>query len=173
MLLIVSALILIFGLAATTRTQNITVGGYYPGLIVSGHADLHVTAGHTGSSACSRFHNMWSKRVSSELFPLLGAGEPNYWKSLRGEFSPHSLFSITVIRGWVRESILPINMFSSLYSAFSIHPPDESYQEGRQLSQFEMLFPTSASYSTVLDEELNDLCAPKQLQELSSHIYFN
>lgn len=34
-LLIVSALILIFGLAATTRTQNITVGGYYPGIIVS------------------------------------------------------------------------------------------------------------------------------------------
>lgn len=35
MLLIVSVLILILGLAATTRTQNITVGGYYPGLIVS------------------------------------------------------------------------------------------------------------------------------------------
>lgn len=35
MLLIVSVLILIFGLAATTRTQNITVGGYYPGIIVS------------------------------------------------------------------------------------------------------------------------------------------
>ncbi|KAM9833695.1 transmembrane protein 255A isoform X1 [Syngnathus typhle] len=34
MLLIVSVLILIFGLAATTRTQNITVGGYYPGLIL-------------------------------------------------------------------------------------------------------------------------------------------
>lgn len=37
MLLIVSVLILIFGLAATTRTQNITVGGYYPGVIVSAH----------------------------------------------------------------------------------------------------------------------------------------
>lgn len=35
MLLMVSVLILIFGLAATTRTQNITVGGYYPGAIVS------------------------------------------------------------------------------------------------------------------------------------------
>ncbi|XP_037531646.1 transmembrane protein 255A [Nematolebias whitei] len=34
MLLIVSVLILIFGLAATTRTQNITVGGYYPGAIL-------------------------------------------------------------------------------------------------------------------------------------------
>lgn len=34
LLLIVSVLILIFGLAATTRTQNITVGGYYPGVIL-------------------------------------------------------------------------------------------------------------------------------------------
>ncbi|KAM9414184.1 transmembrane protein 255A-like isoform 2-T2 [Salvelinus alpinus] len=33
MLLIVSVLILVFGLAATTRTQNITVGGYYPGVL--------------------------------------------------------------------------------------------------------------------------------------------
>lgn len=44
MLLIVSVLILIFGLAATTRTQNITVGGYYPGVIVSPHSHLHATA---------------------------------------------------------------------------------------------------------------------------------
>ena len=42
LLLIVSVLILIFGLAATTRTQNITVGGYYPGVIVSTH--LNATA---------------------------------------------------------------------------------------------------------------------------------
>ncbi|KAM9414188.1 transmembrane protein 255A-like isoform 6-T6 [Salvelinus alpinus] len=34
MLLIVSVLILVFGLAATTRTQNITVGGYYPGVLL-------------------------------------------------------------------------------------------------------------------------------------------
>lgn len=34
-LLIVSVLILTVGLAATTRTQNVTVGGYYPGVIVS------------------------------------------------------------------------------------------------------------------------------------------
>lgn len=34
-LLIVSVLILTVGLAATTRTQNVTVGGYYPGAIVS------------------------------------------------------------------------------------------------------------------------------------------
>uniref|UniRef100_A0A671DSI0 Transmembrane protein 255A n=1 Tax=Rhinolophus ferrumequinum TaxID=59479 RepID=A0A671DSI0_RHIFE len=33
-LLIVSMLILTVGLAATTRTQNVTVGGYYPGVIL-------------------------------------------------------------------------------------------------------------------------------------------
>nr|XP_033801207.1 transmembrane protein 255A [Geotrypetes seraphini]XP_033801208.1 transmembrane protein 255A [Geotrypetes seraphini] len=33
-LLIVSILILAVGLAATTKTQNVTVGGYYPGLIL-------------------------------------------------------------------------------------------------------------------------------------------
>lgn len=34
-LLVVSASILTVGLAATTRTENVTVGGYYPGIIVS------------------------------------------------------------------------------------------------------------------------------------------
>lgn len=34
-LLVISVLILIIGVAATTRTQNVTVGGYYPGVIVS------------------------------------------------------------------------------------------------------------------------------------------
>lgn len=34
-LLATSALILTIGLAATTRTENVAVGGYYPGLIVS------------------------------------------------------------------------------------------------------------------------------------------
>lgn len=43
MLLVVSVLILVFGLAATTRTQNITVGGYYPGVIVSVKAAKHST----------------------------------------------------------------------------------------------------------------------------------
>lgn len=48
LLLIVSVLILIFGLAATTRTQNITVGGYYPGVIVRARPHLHATV----SGAC-------------------------------------------------------------------------------------------------------------------------
>lgn len=34
-LLVVSIFILTIGLAATTRTENVTVGGYYPGIIVS------------------------------------------------------------------------------------------------------------------------------------------
>lgn len=34
-LLAVSTLIVTIGLAATTRTENVTVGGYYPGIIVS------------------------------------------------------------------------------------------------------------------------------------------
>ncbi|KAM5147257.1 transmembrane protein 255B-like isoform 2-T2 [Callospermophilus lateralis] len=33
-LFLVSALILTIGLAATTRTENVTVGGYYPGIIL-------------------------------------------------------------------------------------------------------------------------------------------
>uniref|UniRef100_A0A8C2WUT4 Transmembrane protein 255A n=1 Tax=Cyclopterus lumpus TaxID=8103 RepID=A0A8C2WUT4_CYCLU len=44
LLFIVSILILIFGLAATTRAQNITVGGYYPGVIVSARSHLRATA---------------------------------------------------------------------------------------------------------------------------------
>lgn len=34
-LLVASVCILTIGLAATTRTENVTVGGYYPGVIVS------------------------------------------------------------------------------------------------------------------------------------------
>lgn len=42
MLFVVSILILVFGLAATTRTQNITVGGYYPGVIVCNHTYMYL-----------------------------------------------------------------------------------------------------------------------------------
>lgn len=53
LLLIVSVLILVFGLAATTRTQNITVGGYYSGVIVSIHSYLIVAATNKAQQACS------------------------------------------------------------------------------------------------------------------------
>ncbi|CAL1613840.1 unnamed protein product [Knipowitschia caucasica] len=46
MLLIVSVLILVFGLAATTRTQNITVGGYYPGVILGFGSFLGIIGSH-------------------------------------------------------------------------------------------------------------------------------
>ncbi|XP_068449513.1 transmembrane protein 255A isoform X4 [Clinocottus analis] len=46
LLLIVSVLILIFGLAATTRTQNITVGGYYPGVILGLGSFLGIIGTH-------------------------------------------------------------------------------------------------------------------------------
>ncbi|XP_005467459.1 transmembrane protein 255A isoform X1 [Oreochromis niloticus] len=46
MLLIVSVLILIFGLAATTRTQNITVGGYYSGVILGFGSFLGIIGAH-------------------------------------------------------------------------------------------------------------------------------
>ncbi|XP_057205413.1 transmembrane protein 255A isoform X1 [Triplophysa rosa] len=46
MLLVVSILILVFGLAATTRTQNITVGGYYPGVILGFGSFLGIIGAH-------------------------------------------------------------------------------------------------------------------------------
>ncbi|XP_031413924.1 transmembrane protein 255A isoform X3 [Clupea harengus] len=46
MLLVVSMLILVFGLAATTRTQNITVGGYYPGVILGFGSFLGIIGSH-------------------------------------------------------------------------------------------------------------------------------
>ncbi|XP_062249030.1 transmembrane protein 255A isoform X2 [Platichthys flesus] len=46
MLLIVSVLILVFGIAATTRTQNITVGGYYPGVILGFGSFLGIIGAH-------------------------------------------------------------------------------------------------------------------------------
>lgn len=46
MLLVVSVLILVFGLAATSRTQNITVGGYYPGVILGFGSFLGIIGAH-------------------------------------------------------------------------------------------------------------------------------
>ncbi|TWW55233.1 transmembrane protein 255A isoform X2 [Takifugu flavidus] len=46
LLFVVSVLILVFGLAATTRTQNITVGGYYPGVILGFGSFLGIIGAH-------------------------------------------------------------------------------------------------------------------------------
>ncbi|XP_036404810.1 transmembrane protein 255A [Megalops cyprinoides] len=45
-LFVVSLLILTIGLAATTRTQNITVGGYYPGVILGFGSFLGIIGAH-------------------------------------------------------------------------------------------------------------------------------
>ncbi|KAJ8255123.1 hypothetical protein GJAV_G00201170 [Gymnothorax javanicus] len=45
-LFVVSVLILTIGLAATTRTQNITVGGYYPGVILGFGSFLGIIGAH-------------------------------------------------------------------------------------------------------------------------------
>ncbi|KAB0338456.1 hypothetical protein FD754_024568, partial [Muntiacus muntjak] len=60
-LLVVSASILTVGLAATTRTENVTVGGYYPGIIVSHFQNILGVLGpredvlHVGVGACDTF----------------------------------------------------------------------------------------------------------------------
>lgn len=60
-LLLVSALILTIGLAATTRTENVTVGGYYPGIIVSPGS-----AGRQGQGwVCSRGVTVHTSPVES------------------------------------------------------------------------------------------------------------
>ncbi|XP_066571186.1 transmembrane protein 255A isoform X2 [Amia ocellicauda] len=45
-LLVVSLLILTIGLAATTRTQNVTVGGYYPGVILGFGSFIGIIGAH-------------------------------------------------------------------------------------------------------------------------------
>ncbi|XP_024919104.1 transmembrane protein 255A isoform X1 [Cynoglossus semilaevis] len=66
MLLIVSVLILIFGLAATTRTQNITVGGYYPGVILGFGSFLGIIGAHL-------IENKRQMLVASIVFISFGA----------------------------------------------------------------------------------------------------
>lgn len=50
-LLVLSIFILTIGLAATTRTENVTVGGYYPGIIVSDVVPASVK-GALGTTDC-------------------------------------------------------------------------------------------------------------------------
>lgn len=98
LLLVVSVLILVFGLAATTRTQNITVGGYYPGVIVSAGSPQ----GHSPSETV-RYVCVWG--VGEGACCSSPPWKNNRQRSLMGEFSPHSLFSIAVIRGWASLSV--------------------------------------------------------------------
>ncbi|XP_026874383.1 transmembrane protein 255A isoform X2 [Electrophorus electricus] len=70
MLLTVSVLILVFGLAATTKTQNITVGGYYPGVILGFGSFLGIIGAH-----------LTENKRQMDLGPLY-AGRCEYYSSV-------------------------------------------------------------------------------------------
>ncbi|XP_054872340.1 transmembrane protein 255A isoform X3 [Amphiprion ocellaris] len=78
MLLIVSVLILIFGLAATTRTQNITVGGYYSGLILVASI-VFISFGVVAAFCCAIVDGVFAAR-HIDLRPLY-AGRCEYHSS--------------------------------------------------------------------------------------------
>ncbi|XP_035524757.1 transmembrane protein 255A isoform X3 [Morone saxatilis] len=78
MLLIVSVLILIFGLAATTRTQNITVGGYYPGVILVASI-VFISFGVVAAFCCAIVDGVFAAR-HIDLKPLY-AGRCEYLSS--------------------------------------------------------------------------------------------
>ncbi|XP_056625600.1 transmembrane protein 255A isoform X2 [Triplophysa dalaica] len=78
MLLIVSILILIFGLAATTRTQNITVGGYYPGVILVASI-VFISFGVVAAFCCAIVDGVFAAR-HIDLRPVY-AGRCEYYSS--------------------------------------------------------------------------------------------
>lgn len=110
MLLIVSVLILIFGLAATTRTQNITVGGYYSGVIVSTHSHRRVLSTDAAQQACSLLGCMISEvAVLPAHSPLLSSpDEPHHRRSWAVNITHiYYLASLSLSTEWG-------NMFQSL-----------------------------------------------------------
>ncbi|XP_077092419.1 transmembrane protein 255A isoform X4 [Siphateles boraxobius] len=78
MLLIVSILILVFGLAATTRTQNITVGGYYPGVILVASI-VFISFGVVAAFCCAIVDGVFAAR-HIDLRPVY-AGRCEYYSS--------------------------------------------------------------------------------------------
>lgn len=119
LLLVVSVLILVFGLAATTRTQNITVGGYYPGVIVS--------AGSTQGRSPSETVRSEGGGLPAPCLRGRIIGEGLWWANF-----PHIHYSasLSLEAEWVSVSRL-INVFSSLILSFQrsqIPPqPSDSY----------------------------------------------
>lgn len=81
-LLLVSVLIVTVGLAATTRTENVTVGGYYPGIIVS------ALSGRPGPGRAG-----WCVGLRVEPMPAHRAGAEGREASIgacgRQGYSPH------------------------------------------------------------------------------------
>uniref|UniRef100_A0A5F8H3J9 Transmembrane protein 255B n=1 Tax=Monodelphis domestica TaxID=13616 RepID=A0A5F8H3J9_MONDO len=60
-LLVVSIFILTIGLAATTRTQNVTVGGYYPGIILVA-AIVFISFGVVAAFCCAIVDGVFAAR---------------------------------------------------------------------------------------------------------------
>ncbi|XP_066504691.1 transmembrane protein 255A isoform X2 [Hoplias malabaricus] len=79
MLFVVSILILVFGLAATTRTQNITVGGYYPGVILVASI-VFISFGVVAAFCCAIVDGVFAAR-HIDLRPLY-AGRCEYYSSV-------------------------------------------------------------------------------------------
>ncbi|XP_073206715.1 transmembrane protein 255B isoform X2 [Lepidochelys kempii] len=73
-LLVVSVFVLTTGLAATTRTENVTVGGYYPGIIV--RRGMYFRLSIITNTLLWRRHKQpqWRREISNPLALLLGFG---------------------------------------------------------------------------------------------------
>lgn len=80
-LLLVSTLILTIGLAATTRTENVTVGGYYPGIILVA-AIVFLSFGVVAAFCCAIVDGVFAAR-HIEPRPL-SAGRCQFYSSGAG-----------------------------------------------------------------------------------------
>nr|XP_034376480.1 transmembrane protein 255B isoform X2 [Arvicanthis niloticus] len=80
-LLLVSTLILTIGLAATTRTENVTVGGYYPGIILVA-AIVFLSFGVVAAFCCAIVDGVFAAR-HIEPRPL-SAGRCQFYSSGTG-----------------------------------------------------------------------------------------
>ncbi|ERE90289.1 protein FAM70B-like isoform 2 [Cricetulus griseus] len=70
-LLLVSTLILTIGLAATTRTENVTVGGYYPGIILVA-AIVFISFGVVAAFCCAIVDGVFAARHIVTCYSLSG-----------------------------------------------------------------------------------------------------
>nr|XP_020020071.1 transmembrane protein 255B isoform X2 [Castor canadensis] len=80
-LLLVSILILTIGLAATTRTENVTVGGYYPGIILVA-AIVFISFGVVAAFCCAIVDGVFAAQ-HIELRPL-STGRCQFYSSGSG-----------------------------------------------------------------------------------------
>lgn len=121
LLLVVSVLILVFGLAATTRTQNITVGGYYPGVIVSAGSPQGHSPSETVRYVCVC---RWGGGAAPHLHGRI-IGKGLWWVNF-----PHIHYSASLSLEAERVSASRlINVFSSPTLSFSRTIPQPSRSE--------------------------------------------